>query len=352
MQVDRIPFSELSDEQLTLWASFVADEPLRSSPYYSPAFFSGLAKVGRPVEVLVVRDEQGIAAFLPIEMRGRLARFAGGGMNDYQGPILRPGAAPDPAHILRLAGLARLDYDHLFPADLAGWERFNTRRAGSPQMVVTGGVDAYQERLETSGQRNELKTTQRLARKLGREVGPLRFLLDDRNPVLFDKLKEWKSLQYRQTGAHDAFVDEWRSDVLVHYQRSSDRDFRGLLASLYAGDHLLALHYYLQCGSVLHSWFPTYDQNYSRYSPGRVLALCTIDAAPEYGIELVDMGKGEAPYKVRSMTQMVEVAEGVVDTRAWRVPLRRGWLQFKHWLKGTQAYERLRQFKRRVTASR
>lgn len=352
MQVERIPFSELSGEQLAVWASYLDGQALRSSPYYRPEFFAGLAQVGRPVEVLLVKDAQGIVGFLPIEMRGSVARPAGGGMNDYQGPILRPGASPDPLAILRAAGLKRLDYDHLFPADLAGWSRFNTRCAGSPQMVVTGGVDAYQELLRSGGQRSELKTTQRLSRKLGREVGPIRFVLDDRNPQLFEKLVEWKSAQYQQTGAHDAFEDEWRCEVLRHYQQSRDPQFRGLMASLYAGENLLALHYYLQSGSVLHSWFPTYDPTYSRYSPGRVLAVCVIDEAAAHGIELVDMGKGESAYKLRSMTQMVEVAEGVVDTAAWRVPLRRNWVQFKRWLKDTAAYDWLRQIKRRLTGGR
>lgn len=352
MQVERIPFSELSSEQLAVWASYLNGQVLRSSPYYRPEFFAGLVQVGRPVEVLLVQDAQGIAGFLPFEMRGGIACPAGGGMNDYQGPILRPGAAPDPLEILRGAGLKRLDYDHLFPADLPGWSRFNTRCAGSPQMVVTGGVDAYQELLRSSGQRNELKTTQRLTRKLGREVGQVRFELDDRDPVLFEKLKEWKSAQYQQTGAHDAFEDEWRGDLLEHYQQSRDPQFRGLMASLYAGEQLVALHYYLQSGTVLHSWFPTYDPAFSKYSPGRVLAVCVIDAAAEQGIELVDMGKGESAYKLRSMTQMVEVGEGVVDTVVWRVPLRRNWVQFKRWLKATAAYDWLRQIKRRLTGGR
>ena len=43
--------------------------------------------------------------------------------------------------------------------------------------------------------------------------------------------------------------------------RSSD--FGGMLSAVYAGPHLVAAHFGLRAGPVLHWWFPVYDPNFS-----------------------------------------------------------------------------------------
>ena len=101
----------------------------------------------------------------------------------------------------------------------------------------------------------------------------------------------------------------------------------------------------------MHSWFPTYDDNYARYSPGRVLAVTALDAMAEQGVEVMDMGKGDATYKLRSMTQSVQVGEGVVDASRVRVWGRRFHFKLIAWLRQTSLYGRLRSLKRRLQGS-
>lgn len=351
MRVQRLDFKDLTTAHRQQWDAYVGAEPTRHSPYYQLGFFDALVGVGRPVEVLVAEDDQGVLAFLPFEQRDRRIVPAGGGMNDYQGPICRPGSAPDPVAMIRGGGLTRYHYNHLYPADLSGWARFNIKTMISPQQFVAGGAEAYAGRLRSGGQKGEFKTSQRLGRKLAREVGELSFTLDDRDPETLQQLIRWKSQQYRETGAPDGFEDVWRGELLSNLLQSRDPAFRGLLASLRAGDALVAVHYYLQSGKILHSWFPTYDADYARYSPGRVLAVTALDAMAEQGVEVMDMGKGDAMYKLRSMTQSVEVGEGVVDTSLLRVWTRRCRHDLVTWFKKTSVYGRLRAWKHRLKAS-
>lgn len=348
MRVQRLAFRDLTPAHRDQWRAYVSVEPTRHSPYYQLGFFDALVTVKRPVEVLVAEDGQGVLAFLPFEQRGSRTIPAGGGMNDYQGPICRPGSSPNPVALIRGGGLSSYRYNHLYPADLSGWARFNIKTMISPQQFVAGGAEAYADRLRSGGQTGEFKTSQRLGRKLAREVGELNFTLDDREPETLDYLIRWKSQQYRETGAPDGFEDAWRGELLRNLLQSRDPEFRGLLASLRAGEQLVAVHYYLQSGKILHSWFPTYDANYARYSPGRVLAVTALDAMAEQGVEVMDMGKGDAMYKLRSMTQSVDVAEGVVDAVILRVWGRRLRHQFVGWLRKTALYGRLRSWKRRV----
>ena len=107
VQVQRLPIQELTPAYREQWQSYIRDEPSRCSPYYQLAFFDALAAVGRPIEVLVAEDADGVLAFLPFEQRAHRVIPAGGGMNDYQGPICRPGAHPDPAAMIRAGGLPR-----------------------------------------------------------------------------------------------------------------------------------------------------------------------------------------------------------------------------------------------------
>lgn len=348
MRVQRLAFRDLTPAHREQWNAYVGAEPSRHSPYYQLGFFDALVGVGRPIEVLVAEDDTGVLAFLPFEQRGRHTLPAGGGMNDYQGPICRPGSAPDPVAMIRQGGLRRFQYNHLYPADLEGWSRFNIKTMISPQQCVVGGAEGYAGRLQSSGQKGEFKASQRLGRKLAREVGELCFSLDDRDPETLEQLMRWKSQQYRETGAPDGFKDGWRRELLRNLLQSRDPSFRGLLASLRAGDVLVAAHYYLQSGKILHSWFPTYDSEYARYSPGRVLAVTALDAMAELGVEVMDMGKGDAMYKLRSMTQSVEVAEGVVDPVFARVCLRRIRHDLIAWLKQTRLFGYLKTWKRHL----
>jgi CelD/BcsL family acetyltransferase involved in cellulose biosynthesis len=76
-----------------------------------------------------------------------------------------------------------------------------------------------------------------------------------------------------------------------------------------------ALHLGLRSGEVWHSWFPAYNPDLDRYSPGLVLMLELAAAAPALGIREIDLGKGEARYKLALATGSVPLNEGSVGAR-------------------------------------
>jgi CelD/BcsL family acetyltransferase involved in cellulose biosynthesis len=74
----------------------------------------------------------------------------------------------------------------------------------------------------------------------------------------------------------------------------------------------VAVHLGLLGKDRLSWWFPAYDPDFGRYSPGLILLLDLINEASSRGIPLVDLGRGEHDYKLRVTSQFYEVAAGEV----------------------------------------
>jgi CelD/BcsL family acetyltransferase involved in cellulose biosynthesis len=121
-----------------------------------------------------------------------------------------------------------------------------------------------------------------------------------------------KRRQYAATGSPDYFARAEHVELLRRLAGARDGDFAGVLSAVYAGEHLLAGHFGLRSGPILHWWFPVYDQRFSRLSPGWLLLCAVIEAAPELGIERIDLGRGVDEYKRRAMTGYQVVCQGAV----------------------------------------
>jgi CelD/BcsL family acetyltransferase involved in cellulose biosynthesis len=96
-----------------------------------------------------------------------------------------------------------------------------------------------------------------------------------------------------------------------------------VLSTVYAGEHLLAAHFGIRSGEVLHWWFPVYDPQFSSLAPGWILLRELVGAAPELGVNRIDFGRGDDEYKRRAKTGDMSVAQGVVTrSSAYRVARR------------------------------
>ena len=85
-----------------------------------------------------------------------------------------------------------------------------------------------------------------------------------------------------------------------------------MLSAVYAGEHLLAAHFGLRSGPILHWCFPVYDSQFARLSPGWLLLCAVIEAAPDLGVGRIDLGRGVDEYKRRALTGCQVVCQGAV----------------------------------------
>ena len=285
-------------------------ESLRD-PFLSPEFAVAVDSVRPDARVAVLADGPEIVGFFPFQRR-RLGTGVpiGAGLNNCQGLIHAPAVEWDPRELLRACKVSVWQFDHLV-AGQRPFERYAAALAPSPVIDLTDGFAAYQEKLRVKSAKfyRELNSNMR---KLERDAGELRSVVDSRDLAGLRALIGWKSDQYRRNRWIDVFERPWILD-LVHrmFDTHGDR-FGGQLSLLYAGETMVAATFDLRCGHVLAGWFAAYDTRFSRRSPGLIHLLLKAEEAAGLGVHLIDLGKGNDPYKQRIKSHDLFVAEGLV----------------------------------------
>ena len=194
-----------------------------------------------------------------------------------------------------------------------------------PTWDLSRGFEEYTSGLRKAG-RDELKQTNRKGRKIGREVGPLRFELRSDRADVFDLLLNWKSQQYRRTKVTDVFALPWTTQLLRElWQQSTGFVRRATVGSLRRRTpHRCSLRHAVASRVAL--VVSHVRSALASYSPGRVLLAELARACASEGIGKLDLGRGVAPYKARVMSGATRVLEGSVDLRPVARHLRSTWL--------------------------
>ncbi|MGW6461000.1 GNAT family N-acetyltransferase [Streptomyces sp. NPDC055078] len=321
-RIDVIHPGELSAAALTLWRDLRAAAPSPDNPFLAPEFCRAVGRVRPGTRVAVVHQGGEPAGFFPFD-RGRWGqgRAVGMAVSDCQGAILRPGLELDPARLLRACSLAAWEFDHL---DMEQHQLlpYATEKFASPVIDVADGYDRYEGVLRERS-RKFLRSTLAQERRMGRQIGPLRFVFDEREPAVLETLMAWKSAQYRRTGRRDRFAQEWITRLVRGLAATEAPGCSGVLSVLYAAGAPVAAHFGLRSRTVLSCWFPAYDPGFAKFSPGLVLHLRMAEAAAAAGIGLLDLGRGDAGYKDSLKTRELTVYEGVLLSRGPRAALHR-----------------------------
>jgi CelD/BcsL family acetyltransferase involved in cellulose biosynthesis len=306
-----VPLELLTARELEAWHALHAANPLLDSPYFHPGFARAVQASGQDVRVVVCAAGDGnVESLLAFHRHRSRMRPVGWPGADFQGPVLGAGTTVNPLGLLG-GGARSFEFDHLVEAcpDFEPW--ISSRRA-SPYLDVSGGLDGYLGRASKSGKDN-MGQARRRAAKAERELGPVRFDADVVDAQLLDRVIEFKRAQYRATGADDYFADARRRDLLHLLMHTRDSSFGGVLSTLHAGPHLLAAHFGMRAGNVLHWWFPVYDPDFGALSPGWILLRELVLAAPGLGITRIDLGRGDDEYKRRAKTGETIVSQGMVS---------------------------------------
>ncbi|MFH9003674.1 GNAT family N-acetyltransferase [Streptomyces afghaniensis] len=302
---------ELGEGEKERWRALRAASETPRNPFMEPEFTEAVGLVRPQARVAVVYEGLEPAGFLPHE-RGPLGqgRAIGLGVSDAQGAILRPGLRLDTGELLRACSLSSFAFDNL-EAEQRLFVRYAAEEHASYVIDVEKGYETYESVLRAQSPKF-LKTTLAKERRLGRQVGELRFVFDEREPAALRTLMEWKSAQYRRTGRRDRFAQEWITRLVGRLAATRAPECSGTLSVLYAGRRPLAAHFGLRSASVLACWFPAYDPEFAKYSPGLVLHLRMAEAAAAEGIGMLDLGRGAAEYKNALKTGELPVYEGAV----------------------------------------
>ena len=305
-----VPANELSEDLVARWVEIQQKNPTLCSPFFRPEFTQAVAKVRDDVFVAII--DNGIA-FFPFQ-RSSIGhgKPVGGPVSDYHGLITASDFSCDPVALMRACGLGSWNFDHV-PAQQAMFAPWRTIDTESPV------VDLDQE--ESPGSTALYADHRRKRRRLEREVGQVDVELETTDPSMLEFCIKWKSAHYHRIGTPDLFARPWaRSlmDVIASHQKP---EFAGMLSVMRAGGQPIAAHFGLRSGNVWHYWFPTYDPQFHRHSPGMLLLLEMTAGAPKLGINMIDFGRGDNDYKFRIANRRVPLIEGAVVTNStiWRL---------------------------------
>ena len=287
------------------WAALQKSDCALASPFFSLEFARLAARL-RPVELAVIEVDQRIAGFWAFEQRSMgLAVPLAFPISDYHGPLLAPDCELSASQLLR-ACRRQLYWFAGLPAKQRLFAAFHSRVEPSP-IVRT-------QRLGLSDQRRKW-------RRLGREVGDVRFELNCRDPRVLDRLIVWKRAKAARTGVPDLFDDPWTRTFLHELHRSAHGELRAWLSVLWAGEQPVAGHFGIASTRAWHWWFASYDPDYGRHSPGLLMLHAMLEAAPAQGIEWLDFGPGAEEFKHRYANDSIPVAFGTASRPLARVLL-------------------------------
>lgn len=300
---------DLDADMIAIWQQFCDADPLYRSPFYRPQFTLAVGACREDAEIAVFERGSRIVGFLPFHrVRGRIGKPIGGLINDYHGPIFAPGETVDAKELLQAAHLAAYDFNHL-PNGLLRLAEQSLPTGFSPQMDLTGGFENYLASRDASWAKAQ-REVRRRQRKTEAEIGSLRFVWDDRSDVVFAKLVAMKNAQYARMGLRTKMANGWSGEVLARLRRTDETCFAGVTSALYAGDRLIAAHFGLRTGDMLHWWFPAYDLALHKLGPGISLIQHCAMESPQRGIEMIDFGKGDEPFKLHFANRRVLLHEG------------------------------------------
>jgi CelD/BcsL family acetyltransferase involved in cellulose biosynthesis len=270
-----------------------------------------VAAIRDDVRVVVMEDEGRVVGFFPFQ-RGSLGRGrpVGGHLSDQHGVIGAPDLHFDARALLRAARLTSWEFDHLLAAQ-APFAPFHKHRDVSPIVDLTSGYEAYcRSRLDAGS--NRIKQTERKARKFEREVGPLRWVPHVPDLAGLDRVFADKSDQCRAAGLPDVFGARWSRELVRRVLETQENGFAGCLSALYVSDELAAVHAGMRSDRAWHWWFPVYEDKYAKYSPGSILLLEVARETARLGLDYLDLGKGEDPYKQSFTNAEIPLSEGRV----------------------------------------
>ncbi|KNB49655.1 GNAT family N-acetyltransferase [Streptomyces caatingaensis] len=310
---------ELTAADRAAWSAMQAravedGSPQLANPFLAPEFTLAVGRCRRGTRIAVVREEGVPAAFFPYQRTSLgVGRAVGLGVSDAQGLVHRPGFQWDARELLDACGLSLWEFDHL----VEGQKPFEASASGSfasPVIDVEQGFPSYLAQLRKQSPKFT-RTTLAKERRLGRDAGGVRYVHDERDPAVLRRLIAWKSAQYRRTGRSDRFARPWISHLVEQLFHTRSASFGGLLSVLYAGGRPVAAHFGLRSPTVLACWFPAYDPDFAKYSPGLVLHVRMAEGAAAAGLAYLDLGRGGKAYKDSLKTRELSVSEGWVTRR-------------------------------------
>ncbi len=326
MKYYSLPVEQLTAAQIETWSRLQQTEDVFDSAFFRPEFAIAVASVRSGIEVAVIEQHGESIGFFPYYRdQSNVAYPIADTLTDFQGVVVNGSVDWNARQLLSDCGLSAFYFDHLLTSGQQ-LQQYEWYTLSSPYMQLSDGFEAYRHNRSKS-KSDLLKQVLRKSRKVEREIGPLRLEPFATDEDVFRTLIEWKTNQYLRTDTANVFSEKWTVQLLERIWQQRSETFSGMLSALYVGDQLAAVLMGMLSRGVMHFWFPAYNVELRKYSPGLILLVQIAEAAESIGINRIDLGPGPESYKASFKTGDSSIAVGAVDLRPVVRPLMRFWNQ-------------------------
>lgn len=348
--IKAIRAADLTRTEIGAWTALQERNPGLDSPFFRPEFTLAVDQVHNNTEIGVVKNNREIVGLLPFQRIGtNVGRPVGWRVSDLHGMVADEDVVWDMKRCLRELKLSAWHFDHL-PATQRSFQSYHSIVEDSPYIELDAGYEAYETHKREAGS-STIRQAMRKARKLSREVGPVRFRLHTSEEQIWRALVNWKQAQLSRAGYLNFFRNTQIMKLLSLVKRAEFPKFSGVVSALYAGNEAVAVHLGIRSQNVLASWIPTYNPKHKKYSPGLILHIELIKAAAKTGTKRIDLGRGENPLKTSLMTGALPVAIGCVDLRPIHRILRARWCTARGFVHASPLSGKPMQYYRRIRSA-
>ncbi|MEN9856817.1 MAG: hypothetical protein RLZZ157_1943, partial [Pseudomonadota bacterium] len=161
---------------------------------------------------------------------------------------------------------------------------------------VLHGFDAW-EAEQKNVSKKYFRNIGRCKRNLEADFNGLKYEFKEVDDRTLDWVMNQKNIQYARTGCHDVFHCGWTRQMVSALRQETRPDYGLRVGLLRHQDTILAAELCLIDKHSLHFWFPAYDPQFARYSPGAVLTYEIIRNESAAGFQMFDFGSGDEAYK-------------------------------------------------------
>ena len=311
MNVETMPFEQLDQDALRFWLNSHQHDSQYRSPNFHPKFTEAVSRVRNDVCVAVIRNGAGnLTGVFPYQRWGEgCADPVGGRMNDYHGILTAPEARIELGSLFLRLGISKFGF-HAVSVNKSQFSNYQFSGCRSFGVNLTGEFQPYINWV--TGRSQTIRRLPQKIRALHRDHGPVRFEFDCGDSCVLEKLIQLKRDKYVRTNTFDILSVDWAANLLRQINRYCRSDFRGILSVLWAGEKIVAAHFGMIANHVLQYWFPAFDAQYSKYSPGLQLMVKTIEHACDFGISRIDLSYGQSKFKDMFANDEEEVLFGKV----------------------------------------
>ncbi|GHA91914.1 hypothetical protein GCM10009069_13910 [Algimonas arctica] len=297
--IETLDFSDISAEDFAAWTALRDANPALESPYHHPDYHDCVNRHQGGGRVTLARQDGALVALLPWQ-GGTFARPSGAPLSDYQTIIAAPETDITIENLLAEQAVGAFHYSAMPSPD------------GDETCRMEIGLPEDWRGARDGSYRRHLKSTRRRIRNTEEDIGPRRIVTQSRDVDAYQALMGWKRDKFDETGKFDVLANDGTSGILKDlWERGPNAPLRADLHVLYFGNRIAACDLGLTDGRVFHSWIVGYDPDFLTYAPGIQLLEAMIDAAPDLGYGVIDLGPGTDGYKRQYATHSRRISSGV-----------------------------------------